>query len=81
MATGAEVLSMLIPAGGWVITGNEFEGIEFIECEPVTKKQFADGFAKFDAFKAQQEAEKSVNKTALLQRLGITADEAALLLS
>ena len=81
MATGAEVLSMLIPTGGWVITGNEFEGIEFIECEPVTKKQFADGFAKFDAFKAQQEAEKSVNKTALLQRLGITADEAALLLS
>ena len=80
MATGAEVLSMLIPTGGWVITGNEFEGIEFIECEPVTKKQFADGFAKFDAFKAQQEAEKSVNKTALLERLGITAEEAALLL-
>ena len=81
MATGAEVLSMLIPTGGWVITGNEFEGIEFIECEPVTKKQFADGFAKFDAFKAQQEAQKSSNRTALLERLGITADEAALLLS
>ena len=81
MATGAEVLSMLIPTGGWVITGNEFEGIEFVACEPVTKKQFADGFAQFDAFKAQQEAQKSSNRTALLERLGITADEAALLLS
>jgi len=37
MAKGFEVLSMLIPNGGWVISGNEYEGIEFLECEPITK--------------------------------------------
>jgi len=81
MASGADVLNMLIPNGGWAIYGNDFEGIQFVECEPITKKQFEAGFAKFDAWKAEQDAIKESNKSALLDKLGITADEAKLLLA
>lgn len=80
MATGSEVLSMLIPNGGWAIRGEEFEDIDFLECEPITKKQFTDGFKVYDAWKAKQEANKSDSKAELLAKLGITADEAVLLL-
>jgi hypothetical protein len=80
MAQANEVLRMLIPQGGWVITGNEYEGIQFIECEPITKKEFEAGFAKYDALKAKEDAAKASNKTALLTRLGITEEEAQLLL-
>lgn len=53
----------------------------FLECEPITKAQFEAGFAKYDAYKAQQDAQQAATKAALLDRLGITADEAKLLLS
>jgi hypothetical protein len=82
MATGAEVLNFLLPEGGWVITGNDFAGIVFFEgAKQITKKEFDDGFQAYDAWKAEQEVLKAETKTALLARLGITADEAALLLS
>lgn len=80
MATIQQVLGMLIPDGGYVATGDTFEGIQFIECEPITKAAFEAGFAQFDAWKSEQEATKATAKAALLERLGITADEAALLL-
>lgn len=54
---------------------------EVIDCE-MTDAEFAQ--YKIDSAKANQEAKeqaaKKVAKEALLQRLGITADEAALLL-
>lgn len=81
MATAAEVLSMLIPQGGWVVTGEDFDGIEFVSCDPITKAEFEAGFAAFDAWKNQQDQAKASEKAALLARLGITADEAKLLLS
>ena len=82
MAIGADVLTMLIPTGGWIITGDDFESIRYDEgVKPITKKQFTDGFAKYDAWKAEQDKAKAVAKAALLERLGITAEEAQLLLS
>ena len=48
MATGTDVLAMLIPSGGWVIAGNNFENIQFIEATPITKAQFEAGFAQYD---------------------------------
>ena len=80
MAQAWQVLTMLIPDGGYVLRGDAYENIEFIECEPITKQQFEDGFAAYDTWKAQQESERVAAKAALLDRLGITADEAALLL-
>ena len=81
MAKGSDVLNMLIPNGGWVLQGNDYEGIQFLECEPITKSEYQAGFAQYDAWKAEQDAAKAAEKAALLQRLGITAEEAKLLLS
>ena len=80
MATNTDVLRMLIPNGGYVARGNEYEGIEFLECEPITKEQFEAGFAQYDTWKAEQDAAKAHERAALLERLGITEDEARLLL-
>jgi hypothetical protein len=80
MAKSYEVLQMLIPNGGYIQYGEEYEGIQFLECEPITKAEFKAGFAQYDAWKAQQDAAKAAEKTALLNRLGITEDEAKLLL-
>jgi hypothetical protein len=81
MATTSEVLEFLIPNGGWAHTGEGFEGIQFLECDPITKKEFEAGFAACDAWKIEQETLKAETKTALLNRLGITAEEAKLLLT
>ena len=82
MATSADVLNMLIPNGGWVIYGNDFNSIIYDEgVTPITKEQFEAGFAQYDAWKAEQDAAKASDKAALLAKLGITADEARLLLS
>jgi hypothetical protein len=81
MATGTEVLSMLCPTTEWVITGDDFDAIQWIKGEPITKAQFEAGFAEYDAWKAEKDAKAAADKTALLTKLGITADEAKLLLS
>jgi hypothetical protein len=81
MASGADVLRMLIPQGGYYIAGDEYENIQFIECEPITKAKFKAGFAQYEVWKAEQDAAKAATKTALLDRLGITEDEAKLLFS
>jgi hypothetical protein len=78
MATSGQVLGMLIPDGGYVQTGTEFEGIQFIECEPITKAQFEAGFAQFDAWKAEQETKALAAKQsaqAKLSALGLTAED------
>jgi len=81
MARGGEVLSMLIPTGGWVISGDDFDSIRYDEgVTPVTKEQFENGFAAFDAWKAQQDAQKATARQAVLNRLGLTEEEAQLIL-
>jgi hypothetical protein len=78
MATGSEVLAMLIPTGGWVISGNDFENIEFIDAKPITKNQFEAGFAQYDSWKAQQDAAKAAAKAAAeskLEALGLSAND------
>jgi len=81
MATSDEVMQYLLPNGGYLHIGNDYEGIQFIECEPITKKEFLAGFAKYDAYKLAEDTKKAATKAALLAKLGITAEEAALLLS
>ena len=82
MASGGDVLGMLLPQGGWIISGDDFDGITWVDERPrCTKAQFTAGFAQYDAWKAEQDEAKASEKQALLDRLGITADEARLLLS
>ena len=78
MAKSYEVLGMLIPNGGYVQTGETYEGIEFIDCEPITKKQYTDGFAQYDAWKAEQAEAKATAKATAegkLAALGLTTDD------
>jgi len=82
MANGGQVLSMLLPQGGWVIYGDDFDSIIWNDgVAPITKKQFEDGFAQYDVWQTEQAEAKAQAKADLLERLGITADEAKLLLS
>lgn len=82
MAKPREVLEMLYPNGGWAISGEDYEGIQFLECEPITKSEYEAGFAQYDAWKAEQDAAKASAKAAAeakLEALGLTpADLAAL---
>ena len=78
MATGGEVMSMLKPEGGWAITGDDYEGIQFIDCDPLTKAEFTAGFAKCDALKIEKETKIEADKAsaqAKLAALGLTADD------
>jgi len=78
MATSGQVLGMLIPNGGYVATGYDYEGIQFIECEPITKAQFTAGFAQYDAWKAEKDANLIAAKAAAeakLAALGLTGDD------
>ena len=82
MATRAEVLNFLIPNGGYISNTENFEDIQFLECEPITKAQYEAGFAQFDAWKAEQDATKAAKKAAAeakLVALGLTADDLAAL--
>ena len=81
MVTGGKVLSMLCPNTEWVIYGDDFDSVQWIKGEPITKAEFEAGFAQYDAWKAEQDSKTAADKAALLAKLGITADEARLLLS
>ena len=79
MATGTDVLNMLIPNGGWVIYGQDFDSIIYDEgVTPITKEQFEAGFTQYDAWKAEQDAAAQAAKeaaTAKLAALGLTTDD------
>ena len=85
----SEVLLMLCPNEKWTMYDNDFDTIIWESGKsPITKKQFIDGFDKLEDYKNKQnallEAEitaKAAAKSALLERLGITEDEAKLLLA
>jgi len=79
MATATQVLEMLLPEGGWIISGNDFDSITWVDDRPrCTKAEFETGFAKYDAWKAEQDAAQAAKKTAAenkLAALGLTAED------
>jgi len=80
--SAADVLEMLLPNGGWIIIGDDFDSIQYDEgVTPITKKQFVDGFDQVVSWRQEQEAQRAQAKADLLTKLGITEDEARLLLS
>ena len=72
---------MLIPTGGYGAYGSEYEDIVFLEATPISKAEYEAGVIAYPAWKAAKDAEAAATKAALLAKLGITADEAKLLLS
>jgi hypothetical protein len=81
MASGGDVLNFLIPNNRCVIYGNDYDSIIWNDTNKITKAEFEAGFAQYDAWKAEQDSAKAAQKAALLDRLGITEDEAKLLLA
>jgi len=79
MATGTDVLTMLCPAGGWIIVENDFNSIIWVDERPrCTEAEFEAGFAQVDAFKAEQQTQATAAKAtaeAKLKALGLTADD------
>jgi len=81
MSHGGNVLSMLIPTANFSIEGDDYESIVWIDGKQlVTKEQFEAGFAQYDSWKAQQDAKAKTDKEEVLTKLGLTANEAAILL-
>jgi hypothetical protein len=78
----AKALRILAPEASWTLIGDDYSKIEWLcECNKPTAKQVTDKIAELPALEAAQKALKESNKIALLARLGITAEEAATLLS
>jgi hypothetical protein len=82
ISKGKEVMEYLRPNGGWVIYGEDFESILYFDgCEPIAKDLFDDTLAGIQNIVEAKQAQQRDAKAALLDRLGITEDEAKLLLS
>ena len=78
---GGDIMDYLRPNGGWYMVGDDYEGITIVDCEPVTKAEFDKALADYPKLLADKAAEAATDKAALLAKLGITADEAKLLLT
>jgi predicted Ser/Thr protein kinase len=78
----AKALEILRPDGGWVIVGDDFDSIFYDEgVEPITKKQFDDAMEIAEQTNASEIKANAEAKAALLDRLGISEDEARLLIN
>lgn len=81
MATGGDVLTMLCKGVEYAIWGDDYDSIEWYEKKPaITKEEFEAGFAQYDAWKVEQDAQAAAQRQVLLDKLGITKEEARLLL-
>ena len=79
MATGGEVLQMLCPGVEYIIYGDDYDSINWYnKPAAITKAQFEAGFAEYDAWKAEQDAEQAAAKLAAeakLEALGLTPND------
>lgn len=78
MATAREVMLFLRPNDSWVMRGEEYEGLEILNGEPLTKEEFLAAFDLVDAAKAQAQEEAKTKKIAAeakLAALGLTSDD------
>jgi predicted amidohydrolase YtcJ len=77
----SDVLAYLRPEGGWVIWGEDFDSIRWDEnVTPLTKKELDQGLKDYPKWKAAQDSAKEAARQAILDRIGLTADEAKLIL-
>lgn len=81
MASGADVLNMLLPNGKFIITGNDYDSIIWFDDNKISKNEFEAGFEQYDGWLQNQLQSQKATKQAILDRLGITDNEAKLLLS
>jgi hypothetical protein len=79
MAKPNEVLQMLCPNVEYVLRGEKYTDINWVNGEAaITEAEFKAGFAKYDAWKTNQNAEKAEAKEAAqgkLAALGLTVED------
>lgn len=79
MADAGEVLEMLCPNVEYTIYGDDYDSINWYGKDaPITLQQFEAGFAQYDTWKAEQDAQKAAKKTAAeakLVALGLTTED------
>ena len=79
MANGSDVLEMLVSKGGWIISGNDYSGITWIDDKvKISQEEFEAGFTAYDSWKAEKEAQVIAAKTVAqtkLAALGLTTDD------
>lgn len=78
----AAVFNFLRPKGGWILNGVDYLDAIYDEgVAPISKVEFEKGVIDYKSFCLKNEATVANQKNEILEKLGITADEAALLLA
>jgi hypothetical protein len=78
----AKALQILSPGAEWTLIGDDYSSIEWLsDMAKPTAKQVADKVAELPAIELAAKETAAASKAAILDRLGITAEEAALLLA
>jgi len=82
MAKLAEAINLYNPNAQWTLLGDDYDTLDWhsVDIAKPTKAELEDLLLEVEAVKAQQDAQAAADKAALLTKLGITADEAKLLL-
>lgn len=79
--TISKALQILAPGAEWTLTGDDYSKIEWLsDTAKPTAKQVADKVAELPAIELAAKETAAAEKAAILDRLGITAEEATLLL-
>jgi hypothetical protein len=76
-----KILEYKYPTDEWTLNGDDYEGLTWLSDTPKPSKSTLDGLWQEvqDLIQTEKQA-KAAQKAALLERLGITEDEARLLL-
>jgi hypothetical protein len=83
MARIEEVIAYLRPGAEWVMHNDSVDELTFFDnkIKPITKTEFDNGLKDLQTAKLNEINTNATAKAALLDRLGITSAEAALLIS
>jgi hypothetical protein len=76
-----KILEYKYPTDEWTLNGDDYEGLTWLSDTPKPSKSTLDGLWQEvqDLIQTEKQA-KAAQKAALLERLGLTEDEARLLL-
>jgi hypothetical protein len=77
-----EAIHILRPNAEWVIQGETYSGLEWLDKNQTkpTEQEITAKIAELPQLKENQKAQKAADRAALLAKLGISEDEARLLL-
>jgi hypothetical protein len=80
MITTTDVLNYLLPNGGWVLYGDDFDSIIYDEgIEPIELSHFEATKINLQTIKEQEAATKAAARQAVLEKLGLSAEDIAAL--